>query len=250
MLNTLLASDHCDLVLAVAGSSAQFQPEVAIEPLIEAERHGKPLASFAAPHAEASLKLLMDAGIAGFCTPSRAPMRYARGATGQRPSSRRRSRKSVSLLRRRHCRRPVNNWTRTRLLQVPSARVPIAESEIIATADQQSRVPFPIVAKVLSADILHKTDAGGVVLNITSHAALRSAALDILERSRSRYPDARIEGILVQRMEKGLAELILGFNAIRRSDRSSCWASAACSRRSTRISQCVSRPSRMPTRMR
>ncbi len=69
VLNTLLASDHCDLVLAVAGSSAQFQPEVAIEPLIEAERHGKPLASFAAPHAEASLKLLMDAGIAGFRTP-------------------------------------------------------------------------------------------------------------------------------------------------------------------------------------
>ena len=39
----------------------------------------------------------------------------------------------------------------------------------------------------------------------------RAQALDILERSRSRYPDASIEGILVQRMEKGLAELILGF---------------------------------------
>ncbi len=52
VLNALLASDHCDLVLAVAGSSAQFQPQVAIEPLIEADTHGKPLASFAAPHAE------------------------------------------------------------------------------------------------------------------------------------------------------------------------------------------------------
>src|SRR5215210_437620 len=69
VLNTLLASDHCDLVLAVAGSSAQFQPQVAIEPLLEADTKGKPLASFAAPHAETSLKLLADAGIAGFRTP-------------------------------------------------------------------------------------------------------------------------------------------------------------------------------------
>src|SRR5918998_737928 len=69
VLDTLLASDHCDLVLAVAGSSAQFQPEVAIEPLIEADTKGKPLASFAAPQAETSLKLLAEAGIAGFRTP-------------------------------------------------------------------------------------------------------------------------------------------------------------------------------------
>ena len=41
VLNTLLASDHCDLVLAVAGSSAQFQPQVAIEPLLEADTKGK-----------------------------------------------------------------------------------------------------------------------------------------------------------------------------------------------------------------
>ena len=47
MLNALLASDHCDMVLAVAGSSAQFQPEVAIEPLVEADQHGKTLADAA-----------------------------------------------------------------------------------------------------------------------------------------------------------------------------------------------------------
>jgi succinyl-CoA synthetase beta subunit len=63
----------------------------------------------------------------------------------------------------------------------------------------------------LSADILHKTDAGGVVLNIASADALQRAARDILERARSRHPDASIEGILVQRMEKGLAEVILGY---------------------------------------
>src|SRR6185295_5953215 len=69
VLNELLASDHCELVLAIAGSSAQFQPEVAVAPVIEADRHGKVLASFLAPHAEDSLKLLGQAGVAAFRTP-------------------------------------------------------------------------------------------------------------------------------------------------------------------------------------
>ena len=72
-------------------------------------------------------------------------------------------------------------------------------------------MPFRSSRKSCRPTFSHKTDAGGVVLNIASDAALRNAAGDILERSRSRYPDASIEGILVQRMEKGLAEVILGF---------------------------------------
>src|SRR6185295_5993034 len=55
VLNELLASDHCELVLAIAGSSAQFQPEVAVSPVIEADPRGKVLAAFLAPHAERSL---------------------------------------------------------------------------------------------------------------------------------------------------------------------------------------------------
>jgi succinyl-CoA synthetase beta subunit len=82
---------------------------------------------------------------------------------------------------------------------------------VIKTAEQSTTVPFPVVAKILSPDILHKTDAGGVVLNIADAQALKSNARDLLARVRRKYPDARIEGILVQRMEKGIAELILGY---------------------------------------
>ncbi|MGZ5093789.1 MAG: acetate--CoA ligase family protein, partial [Burkholderiales bacterium] len=92
-----------------------------------------------------------------------------------------------------------------------SLGVPRAATEVIASPEQQARVPYPVVAKILSPDILHKTDAGGVVLNIGDAEALQSAALDIVTRVRSKHPQAKIEGILVQRMEKGLAELILGY---------------------------------------
>ena len=59
--------------------------------------------------------------------------------------------------------------------------------------------------------ILHKTDAGGVVLNINDASALKAAAAQILARVKVKHPAAQINGILVQRMEKGLAEVILGF---------------------------------------
>jgi succinyl-CoA synthetase beta subunit len=72
-------------------------------------------------------------------------------------------------------------------------------------------VAFPVVAKILSPDILHKTDAGGVVLNIADAQSLTNAARDILQNVAARHPSAKIEGILVQRMEKGIAELILGY---------------------------------------
>ncbi|MGZ5119514.1 MAG: acetate--CoA ligase family protein [Burkholderiales bacterium] len=212
VLNILLASEHCDLVLAVAGSSAQFQPQVAIEPLIEAERHGKPLASFAAPHAEASLKLLADAGIAGFRTPEscadaiRAWRDWA-APVEQPAADTKRLEAARTLLR--DAGSQLDEFRSGRIFE--SLGVPRAATEVIASPEQQARVPYPVVAKILSPDILHKTDAGGVVLNIGDAEALQSAALDIVTRVRSKHPQAKIEGILVQRMEKGLAELILGY---------------------------------------
>jgi hypothetical protein len=50
-----------------------------------------------------------------------------------------------------------------------------------------------------------------VVLGITDAAALRTSTKEMLARVRSRHPDARIDGILVQRMEQGLAEVIVGY---------------------------------------
>jgi acetate---CoA ligase (ADP-forming) len=212
VLNALLASDHCDLVLAVAGSSAQFQPEVAIEPLIDAERHGKPLASFAAPHAEASLKLLADKGIAGFRTPESCAdairaWRDWRAPVQPPPPDRKRLNSASALLT--QAGDQLDEYRSSQIFE--ALGVPRAAAEIIAAPEQKVSVPFPVVAKILSPDILHKTDAGGVVLHIEDAEALAAAARDILARVRASHPDASIQGVLVQRMEKGLAELIVGY---------------------------------------
>jgi acetyltransferase len=68
------------------------------------------------------------------------------------------------------------------------------------------------VLKINSRDIVHKSDVGGVVLNLTSPEAVRAAATDILARARAAKPDARISGVIVQAMvvKAKARELILG----------------------------------------
>ncbi len=69
-----------------------------------------------------------------------------------------------------------------------------------------------VVLKIMSRDIVHKSDVGGVVLNLTNADAVRRAANDILARAKALRPEARISGIVVQAMvvRQKARELILG----------------------------------------
>jgi len=70
---------------------------------------------------------------------------------------------------------------------------------------------YPVAAKVLSADIPHKTESGGVVLDIADAAGLAKAVAEIRERVAAHRPRADVAGILVQRMQKGVAEALVGY---------------------------------------
>ena len=69
-----------------------------------------------------------------------------------------------------------------------------------------------VVLKVMSRDIIHKSDVGGVVLNLTSPDAVRAATADILARAKALRPEARISGVIVQAMvvRPKAREVILG----------------------------------------
>jgi succinyl-CoA synthetase beta subunit len=68
-----------------------------------------------------------------------------------------------------------------------------------------------VALKILSADIAHKTEAGGVALGLMDGASAAVAAREIEKRVRAHAPGAKLDGFLVQKMERGLAEVILGF---------------------------------------
>lgn len=213
VLNELLMSEHADLVLAVVGSSAALHPQIAIEPIAESDRRGKPLAAFLAPHAETSLGLLADAGVAGFRTPESCAdaIRAWRDwiPPVAMPAADARNIGAAAALLATMPGKQINELDACEVFA--ALGIAHAATAVITTAEQPAHVEFPVVAKILSPDILHKTDAGGVVLNIPDEAALKNAAAQILAHVKAGHPAAKINGILVQRMEKGLAEVILGF---------------------------------------
>jgi hypothetical protein len=67
-----------------------------------------------------------------------------------------------------------------------------------------------VVLKVVSADIIHKTEIGGVILGLTDERMLRLAHDELLQRVRSACPTARIDGVLVSRHVAARRELIVG----------------------------------------
>ncbi|MEE9172499.1 MAG: acetate--CoA ligase family protein [candidate division NC10 bacterium] len=88
---------------------------------------------------------------------------------------------------------------------VPSHRcVSSVEEAEAAAAD----IGYPVVAKIVSPDILHKTETGGVLLNLNDGAAVRSAYQEITERARQRK--AGVRGVLISRMEPPGTEVIVG----------------------------------------
>lgn len=76
--------------------------------------------------------------------------------------------------------------------------------------EKLSSLRFPVALKVDSPDILHKTEAGGVVLNVGSGAEAKVAFRRIIDSCRAFKPEARIDGILVQEMVPAGTEMIVG----------------------------------------
>jgi len=69
---------------------------------------------------------------------------------------------------------------------------------------------FPVVLKILSPDIVHKSEMGGVLLNVANAGAVREGFALLMERAALATPDARIEGVLVAKQLSGGVECILG----------------------------------------
>jgi acetyl coenzyme A synthetase (ADP forming)-like protein len=73
-----------------------------------------------------------------------------------------------------------------------------------------ARMGFPVVMKIVSPDILHKTEAGGVVVGLTSEQEATKAYDTILANAKKYKADAKIDGVQVQQMLKGGQEVIVG----------------------------------------
>lgn len=220
-LNAILEDGGTDLALCVAGSSAQFRPDRTIVPVLGAsQRHpGRPLAVFMTPWAEQSLFNLHRHGIPAFLSPEFAADAVRAFFEWRAPRPEFASAPGPDLT---EARRLLSAGTGS---LDPSQALQVLESMGIAVPDQVlfpadpakwpamlDRVAeYPVAVKIASSDIQHKTEIGGVALDVQSPEELLETARAMLARVRSGRPEAVIQGILVEPMQQGLAEVIVGY---------------------------------------
>ncbi len=107
---------------------------------------------------------------------------------------------------------PLSEREAKRLLS--EAGVPVVAEELARTADEAARIAAafggPVAVKLCAPGVLHKTEVGGVVLDVSNEAEARQAYETVMSRARAADPEIRIEGMLIAPMITGGIETILG----------------------------------------
>jgi acyl-CoA synthetase (NDP forming) len=220
-IEILTTAPEYDIVVVVVGSSARFYPHLAVQPIIDSAGSDKPIAVFLVPEAPQARAALGAAGVANFYTPEacadavaaalarRAPrvVPVLPGAAGGTPASfsgQERAGGTPAL--------PGGPGKTLDELEayalfgrfgIPHA--PSVALDIDIAAPPVLPFGYPVVLKVLSSEITHKSDVGGVRLGITDGASLVAATAAM----RKRLPEAR--RVLVQPMMAGVGEVLAGY---------------------------------------
>ena len=199
-LDVLTTAPEFDLVVVVVGSSARFYPDLAVKPIIDSADAARPIAAFLVPEAPDALTRLAAAGVPNFHTPEACADAIAAALQRHAP-------RQIAV-------RPAQSAGAGRMLDELEAYallkrigVPHAPSVAIdANITQPPALPFayPVVVKALSEKITHKSDVGGVVLNVSDQAALTAAIAKIRQAT-------HVDRVLVQPMMPGLGEVLIGY---------------------------------------
>jgi acyl-CoA synthetase (NDP forming) len=93
-------------------------------------------------------------------------------------------------------------------------KIPVPEFVLTKTNDeaveQAKKMGYPIVLKIVSPDIIHKTEAGGVIVGLEDERSVRTSYNQILDNAKRYKPNATITGVLVQKMAPQATEVIIG----------------------------------------
>jgi acetyl-CoA synthetase (ADP-forming) len=92
-------------------------------------------------------------------------------------------------------------------IPTPKSQVTTNEDEAVQKAKE---IGFPVVMKIISPQILHKSDVGGVVLNISEEKQLRNEYEKLIDEVRRKEPSAYVAGVLVEKMMPASTEVIVG----------------------------------------
>lgn len=214
-LDILMNAPEFDFILATVGSSARYQPDLAVKPVSDSVNgplsvSTKPLACFVVPEAPEALNRLTAAGVPNFRTPECCGDVIAAALSRRAPNAVIAPANTAQGKLRTH-----NEADAYGLFS--DAGIAHAPFVVLSVDQPVPTLPFayPVVAKVLHADIAHKTDVGGVVIPINNADELRAAMLRIRSDVEAHFignvPGINVEKILVQAMTRGVGEVLIGF---------------------------------------
>ena len=143
-------------------------------------------------------------------TAPRSPQLW--GARGALPDVDRRS--VGEILARARGRRALESLEALEVLEAYG--LPVARAGLVRTAEEAAalaeEIGCPVALKIVSPDILHKSDLGGVALDLPHAAAVRETFALVMNRVKRRSPEARLQGVLVQTMAPPGREVIVGLS--------------------------------------
>jgi acyl-CoA synthetase (NDP forming) len=200
-LDVLTTAPEYDLVVVVVGSSARFYPDLAVKPIIDSANAPKPIAAFLVPEAPDALARLAAAGVPNFHTPEAC-------ADAVAAALKRRAPRTVRPYE------PAQFQTNGGLLDEMQAYQilmrcdvpcpPAIALPVTTTALPPLTFSYPLAVKALSAEIAHKSDVGGVILNVMDDAAFAEAVRTIRQNT-------GVDRVLVQPMISGIGEVLIGY---------------------------------------
>lgn len=205
VLDILLEAPEFDMVVAVVGSSARFQPDLAVKPIMDSAGHAKPLVTMLVPDAPQALAALTQAEIPCFRTPESCADAIAAVFARRIPGV---QAKPLAVSGHAAALSEAQAYQLLDKLQVPHAA-----AVTFALDSQGGALPFdyPVVAKVCSPEIPHKTEVGGVVLGIQNQEQLAQAFVTLRANLAAKAPGVACNEVLVQPMRKGLTEVLVGY---------------------------------------
>ncbi|WP_172650618.1 acetate--CoA ligase family protein [Rhodococcus opacus] len=210
-LRLLQDSGEFDLIVFVIGSSARLNPELAVQAISESGGHEVPVVAFALPEAPEAAELLNRSGVPAFRTPESCADVVAAAFTRVSATIGEGARFAVDAAANTEVldeKVSADLLTRQGVAFAPSVAVSVDE------LDSDLGLPFayPVVVKVLSDKVPHKSDAGGVVLGVTDDEGVRRAAREIVANVAGYDPGVVVDRVLVQKMApKGLADALVGY---------------------------------------
>ncbi|VTU45205.1 acetate--CoA ligase family protein [Variovorax sp. PBL-E5] len=156
---------------------------------------------------------LEAAGVAVFADPSRAVR--AVGGAARMARLRRQLRRLVAPTAVAEALPPAATEAEAKAI-LGAAGIPVLPEQICNSAEAAARAAdgmgYPVVAKIVSADIPHKTEVGGVLVDLPDRPSVLAAYDTLMSRAAERAPQARIDGVLIAPMVKGGVETIIGIH--------------------------------------